>query len=174
MKKILLIGFLSLFVLGFSQIGGGMSSASNKWTFGGSAGLFFGSNDAFGVSVSPRVGYKITEDFEMGVMGGYTYEGNKYYQNNMLSVGPFANYYIARNFFLSANFQEYFMNYKDKYYNTTYKHDEAALYLGAGYMQRVGNGAYLQLGAAYNVLYNKDKSYFSGGFVPSVGVVFGL
>ena len=174
MKKLLFALLLGSTSLAFAQIATGTSTNYNRWTFGGGAGLFFGSNDAFGASISPRVGYKITDDFEMGVSGGYSYQGNKYYSNNMLSIGPYANYYIARNFYLSANFQEYFMNYKDKYYNEKFNHDEAALYLGAGYMQSIGNRAYIQIGAAYNVLYDKNKSYFSGGFVPSIGVVFGL
>jgi hypothetical protein len=32
----------------------------------------------------------------------------------------------------------------------------------------------MQIGVSYNVLYNKDKSVFGSGFVPQVGVVFGL
>jgi hypothetical protein len=35
----------------------------------------------------------------------------------MLGVGPFANYYIARSFYLGANLQHYFIDYKDKYYD---------------------------------------------------------
>ncbi|CEN32702.1 conserved hypothetical protein [Capnocytophaga canimorsus] len=41
-------------------------------------------------------------------------------------------------------------------------------------MQNIGGNAYLQVGASYNVLYKKDKSAFSGGFVPNIGVVIGL
>jgi hypothetical protein len=41
-------------------------------------------------------------------------------------------------------------------------------------MTRVGNNAYMQLGAMYNVLWKENNSIFSSGFVPQVGVVFGL
>ena len=56
----------------------------------------------------------------------------------------------------------------------SYRTEEDALYLGGGYMQPLGGNAYLQMGFSYNVLYKKDKSIFSSGFFPSVGVVIGL
>lgn len=172
MKKLLSLFLVGSFIGLSAQVG--MSSSSNRWVFGGSAGLLFGSNNTFGVGVAPRVGYRITPDFVMGVGAGYSYQGNKYYSNSMVDVGPYAHYYIGRNFYLSADFKEYFMTINNKDLHEKFNHNESALYLGAGYMQQIGNGAYMQIGAAYNVLYNKDKSYFSGGFVPSIGVVFGL
>ena len=39
-------------------------------------------------------------------------------------------------------------------------------------MTRVGNNAYMQLGAMYNVLWKENNSIFSSGFV-QIGVVFG-
>lgn len=99
---------------------------------------------------------------------------SKYYSSTILGVGPFANYYIGRSFYLSSLFQQYFINTKDKLYNETYSAEEAALYLGAGYMQNVGNGIYMQFGVMYNVLYKDQTSVFSSGLVPSVGVVVGL
>ena len=47
-------------------------------------------------------------------------------------------------------------------------------YLGGGYIQRVGNSAYMQFGAYYNVLYKEESSVLGSGFYPSVGIVFGL
>jgi hypothetical protein len=92
----------------------------------------------------------------------------------MIGVGPFLNYYFSRNFYLSGMFQEYFINYRNRYNNLNTKNNESVLYLGGGYMQRLGDSAYMQIGAMYNVLYDKNKSVFGSGFVPQVGVVFGL
>jgi len=92
----------------------------------------------------------------------------------MLGVGPFANYYFSRSFYISGNFQQYFVDQKDKIYNEKYNKDESALYLGAGYMQSIGNRAYMQMGIMYNVLYKENSSVFSSGFIPSIGVVVGL
>ena len=92
----------------------------------------------------------------------------------MVGVGPFANYYFSRSFFLSGMFQEYFINQKDKVNDVKYSGNESALYLGGGYMQRLGERTYMQIGGMYNVLYNRDKSVFAGGFIPHVGIVYGL
>lgn len=179
MKKLVFLLVLA-FSLGFkAQIGTStqVGGENSKWTFGGSAGLggsFGNGGGGTSVSLSPRVGYKITENLETGVAGSFTWSNSKYFSSTTTGVGPFANYYISRNFYLSSLFQEYFFNEKDKYSGLKYSGDEAALYFGGGYMQRIGTGAYMQIGAMYNVLYKKDKSVFGSGFIPSVGVVFGL
>lgn len=178
MKKILL---LSMIISGFflnaqigtsTQIGG----ENSKWTFGGYAGLggAFGNGGGVSLYVTPRVGYKVTENLETGLASNLTWSNSKYYSSTMIGVGPFLNYYFSRNFYLSGMFQEYFINQKDKVNNLKYSADEAALYLGGGYMQRLGNRTYMQIGGIYNVLYKKDKSVFGGGFIPSVGIVYGL
>ena len=71
-------------------------------------------------------------------------------------------------------YQHYFYKQRDKYNDLSYSGDEAALYLGGGYMQRLGNRTYMQIGGMYNVLYDRDKSVFGGGFVPNIGIVYGL
>ncbi len=178
MKKILL---LSMIISGFflnaqigtsTQIGG----ENSKWTFGGYAGLggAFGNGGGVSLYVMPRVGYKVTENLETGLASNLTWSNSKYYSSTMIGVGPFLNYYFSRNFYLSGMFQEYFINQKDKVNNLKFSADEAALYLGGGYMQRLGNRTYMQIGGMYNVLYKKDKSVFGGGFIPSVGIVYGL
>lgn len=178
MKKILLLVLLSFAFSLQAQIGTSKTfgSSETKWTFGGSAGLggSFGSNGGTSIYVSPRVGYLLADDFEFGIVSDLTWTNAEYFSSNTIGVGPFMNYYIARNFYLSGMFQEYFFNQKNKVTNVKYSGDEAALYLGGGYMQRIGNNAYMQIGGMYNVLYKQDKSVFGSGFVPSIGVVFGL
>ncbi len=176
MKKLSFLLLLLSSTLAFSQI---ISSPSNdsRWTYGGGAGIgVSGGSGGTGttISISPRIGYRVTDDFEVGVAGGFTWGNSKYYSSTMFGIGPFANYYFGRSFYISGLFQEYFISQKDKYYNQKYSTDEAALYLGAGYMQRIGDRAYMQLGASYNVLYKENSSVFSSGFVPNIGIVFGL
>lgn len=178
MKKLLVLSIVALSFSANAQIAASKRVATDSnWTFGGSAGLGGSfSNDDIGTSiyVSPRIGYKFTQSFEAGIVSDLTWNNSKYFSSNTIGVGPFLNFYIARNFYLSGLFQEYFFNQKDKYRNLKYSGDEAALYFGGGYMQRIGNSAYMQIGGMYNVLYKENKSVFGGGFVPSVGVVFGL
>ena len=178
MKKIIMLSLLSIGFSLHAQIGTSKSfgNAESKWTFGGSAGLggSFGTNGGTSIYVSPRIGYKVTENLEAGVTSNLTWTNAEYYSSNTIGVGPFINYYIARNFYVSGMFQEYFFNQKDKLTQIKYSGEEAALYVGGGYLQRIGDRAYMQIGGMYNVLYKKDQSVFGSGFVPSIGVVFGL
>lgn len=179
MKKIILLSLVTVAFAANAQIGTStqVGGENSKWTVGGSAGLggsFGGNGGGTSVYLSPRVGYKVTESLEAGLAGSFNWSNSKYYSATTLGIGPFANYYIARNFYVSGMFQEYFFNQKDKYSNVKYSGEEAALYLGGGYMQKIGERAYLQIGGMYNVLYDKEKSVFGGGFIPNVGVVFGL
>ncbi len=175
MKKLAIFLLPFLFGLSYAQVSLSTPTVSNnKWTFGGGLGLNFGSNKSFGFEVAPRVGYRLTNDLEAGVMGSVNWQSSDYYKSTMVGVGPFVNYYIARSFYISGNLQHYFINYKDKYYDYKATAEETALYLGGGYMQKIGNNSYLQLGVMYNVLYKENNSIFSGGLVPNIGFVVGL
>lgn len=175
MKKISILLLLLLFGISYAQVSISAPSVSeNKWTFGGGLGVSFGSNKSFGFEVSPRVGYRFTNDLEGGVMGSVNWQSSDYYKSTMVGVGPFINYYFARSFYVSGSVQHYFINYKDKFYDYKATAEETALYLGGGYMQKIGNNSYLQLGVMYNVLYKENNSIFSGGLVPNIGFVVGL
>lgn len=175
MKKFIIPLFLLFSRSVFSQVAVGASPENNnRWTFGGGIGLGFGSNNYFNLSAAPRVGYRLTNDLEGGVLGSVSWQKSNAYSSTMFGVGPFLNYYIGRTFFISANYQHYFINYKDKFYDFKTNENEDALYLGGGYMQRIGNNSYLQLGLMYNVLWKENSSIFSSGLVPNIGFVVGL
>lgn len=176
MKKIILSILITTSIALSAQIGGSTQIGNSKWTFGGYAGVTggFGSNSGYAIHVNPRVGYKVTENFEAGLSGGFTWQNSSYSSSTLFGIGPFANYYFGRNFFLSSQFQEYIINEKIKSTGNKVGYDEAALYIGGGYLQRLGNGAYMQIGGMYNVLWKENNSIFSSGFVPNIGIVFGL
>lgn len=152
------------------------TTSDKKWTFGGYAGLggAFGNGGGTTLYITPRAGYKITDNLEAGVSGNFTWGNSKTYSSTMLGIGPFVNYYFQRTAYLSANFQEFFVNRKLKSTHQKFSDNESALYIGGGYMQRLGNNVYMQIGAMYNVLYKEDSSVFGGAFVPNVGIVYGL
>lgn len=180
MKKILLLSLLGAGIMASAQIGTRLPGAQigdSKWTFGGYAGL----GGAFGsggggttLYVTPRVGYKVTENLETGLAANFSWSNSKYYSSTMFGVGPFANYYFGRSFYASGLFQHYFVGMRDKLNDVKYNENENALYLGGGYMQRIGERTYMQIGAMYNVLYNRDRSIFAGGLIPNIGIVYGL
>ncbi|MFC4686213.1 hypothetical protein ACFO4P_04600 [Epilithonimonas pallida] len=174
MKKIFTLGLIVINILAYSQIAMNSGKQSNRWTFGGGLGVGFGSNSYFNLQVSPRVGYKITDQLEGGIIGNVSWQSSDYYKSTMFGVGPFVNYYFARSFFIGANLQQYFINSKEKFTGYKFDTDETALYLGGGYMQSLGNNAFVQFGIMYNVLWKERSSIFSSGFIPSVGFVVGL
>ena len=175
MKKFIIPLMLVISGSLFSQVSiGTAAQENNRWTFGGGIGVGFGSNSAFYLQASPRVGYKITDDLEGGVVGSVSWQTSDYYKSTMFGVGPFVNYYIARSFYVGANLQQYFINYKDKFYDYKVNEQETALYLGGGYMQRIGSNSFMQLGLMYNVLWKENSSVFSSGLVPNIGFVVGL
>ena len=176
MKKIVAVLSFIISVSSFAQVSVKTSNTNtyNKWTFGGNVGVGFGNNSSFNLQASPRVGYRLAENLEAGVVGSISWQTSDYYRSTMIGVGPFMNYYFGRSFYLGANFQEYFIDYKDKYYGYKSSTEESALYLGGGYMQRLGGNSYMQIGVMYNVLWKENASAFSSGFVPSVGFVVGL
>lgn len=175
MKKIIIPLMLIFSGSVFSQVAISTDSQNNnRWTFGGGIGLGFGSNSAFYLQASPRVGYRLTDDLEAGVVGSVSWQTSNYYKSTMFGVGPFANYYFARSFYVGANLQHYFINYKDKFYDYKVNNEETALYLGGGYMQRIGGNSFMQLGLMYNVLWKENSSVFSSGLVPNIGFVVGL
>lgn len=180
MKNILFFSLLLATITMSAQIGTRLPSAqigNSKWTLGGNAGLggAVGSNGGgTTIYITPRAGYKVSENFEAGLAGNFSWNSSKYFSSTMLGIGPFANYYVGRSFYATGMFQHYFVGMKDKFYDVRYNTSEDALYLGGGYMQRLGERTYMQIGGMYNVLYNKDKSVFGGGLVPNIGIVYGL
>ncbi|UZT96399.1 hypothetical protein ODZ84_14325 [Chryseobacterium fluminis] len=175
MKKFIIPVLLLISESLFSQVSVGASPESNnRWTFGGGIGIGFGSQSSFYLQASPRVGYRLTEDLEGGVVGSISWQTSDYNRSTMFGVGPFLNYYIARTFYLGANYQHYFINYENKYYDYKLNNEEDALYLGGGYMQRIGNNSFMQFGVMYNVLWKERTSIFSSGLVPNIGFVVGL
>jgi hypothetical protein len=87
MKKLI----ISLMLIGsgsvFSQVSVGTpTQEGSKWTFGGGIGVGFGSNSAFNLSASPRVGYRLTNDLEGGVIGTVSWQTSDYYKSTMFGV----------------------------------------------------------------------------------------
>ena len=144
-----------------------------NWTLGGNVGFSVGGS-LWGISVAPRVGYKLTESLELAFKVNYNYQGGKNVQYQFLGLGPSVNYYFLRSAYGQVSYQHYFISQKFSGNSRSYPLEESALYLGAGYLQPLGGNTYAQLGFTYNVLYKKDKSIFSSGFAPSVGIIIGL
>ncbi len=149
----------------------------SRWRIGGSLGLggSFGSGGSQMVlGVSPRIGYRIGENLELGVKVSGTWQNSKYYTSSLYSFGPYLHYDLIENLYLNSSFMMNFLNQKDKLSQSKYTDNEPALWLGLGYALPMGNTMYMHFGAQYNILYKKTDSMFSSGFQPSVGFSIGL
>lgn len=176
MKKILLF-IIAIFIsnISFAQIVSNSQSNSNRWVFSGGLGATF--SDGFSLQVSPSAGYKITNNFIVGLSVDYFYNDynsktNVDYTSNLFGLGPFLQYYPIENIFLKMQYQ-YFtgkQNFEADYADKNI--DENALWLGAGYTQSISGNAFVQIGLMYNVLYDEDDSVFNTGLMPIVGISF--
>ncbi|WP_395093301.1 hypothetical protein ACF3NR_03470 [Vaginella massiliensis] len=144
-----------------------------RWRFGGGLGLGFGNNGYFAVGIIPSVGYIISEQFEGGLILGYTYSKDDYVKQNTFNVGPYVNYFPISSLFLRANYMYYTGKVTfDNANSYNYNFDESALWLGGGYQS--SGAVRFQIGMMYNVLYDKKSSRFATPWQPIVGVSFGF
>lgn len=149
----------------------------SKWTLGGSVGLggsFGGGGSSTALSLSPRLGYWLTPNLLAGLGTNFMWHNSTYFSSSIVGVGPYVNYFVIPNFYLSTSFEQYFVKQRDKVSHERFSTSEPALHFGLGYAQPIARGAYLQIGGSYNVLYKKHSSVFSSGFTPTIGIVLGL
>lgn len=169
---------LTLLMMSFAQaqIAGSLPLGDNKWRIGGAAGLggSFGNNAGWSISLSPRVGYALTPEAEVGLVGSFAYTKSDWFTSTHTGIGPFAQYYLGSRFFGSVMFQQYFFNITDRSTQNTFSRDESALFLGGGYLQPIGARTFFQIGLMYNVLYKEKTSFLNSALVPNAGIVVGL
>ncbi len=151
--------------------------------------LFFGGN--FGGSISngysrillqPNIGYKLSENFAVGISPLYMYVSNTYFNynnkpiivsDNIYGPGLFARFNVLENLFI---YGEYLGLSYSRFYEKnngdigSVRSWSDNLFLGGGYSQ--GN-AYIMF--LYNVMYDKNSAYnfYSDPFDIRVGFYFG-
>ena len=67
----------------------------DNFTLGGDVGFSFGKYQ-WGLSLAPRIGYKITNDVEAAFSVNYTYQDTDYAKYNILGLGPSLTCYMGR------------------------------------------------------------------------------
>ncbi len=147
---------------------------------GGGFGLGFGSQVDY-ISVSPLVGYKITEKLVAGTSLTYRYTKYKYYtpaiKLNDYGVGPFVRYSIFKNIFLQTEFE--YLNYQFPTTGTeSIRQTYNSFLAGGGFFQPVGNKAVFFLTALYNFSYKEPlPGVYSPYYSPLIlraGISFGF
>lgn len=138
-------------------------SFGDRLFFGGNFALSFGNINTF-VNISPRVGYRVTERFSMGVGVTYMY----WAFNNRFNVGGdvntsvyggnlFARYAITNQVFAHAEGE--LLSTED--FTTVDENDRDLIpgfFVGGGYAVPLGRRSFLNIFVLYNFLYDNNVS----------------
>jgi hypothetical protein len=163
-------------------------SKKARWTdqliFGGGAGASFGNNT--NIFLAPQVGYQVRKDLVVGA--GYMYNYARWrtlwgngaarsvdYENTIHGPNFFANYSPLESLFLGAQFE--ILNHDAYLYNINTLDFEVenrwtnALFVQAGFRQKVGNKGMALLGIRYNLLHDQYSPY-SNSWAPIFLIYF--
>jgi len=161
------------------------TSEDAKWTerivFGGGVGI--GYTNGWNISLTPQVGYKITERFWSGIGLEYYYvsfRGNNDFRDRFSVIGPkvWALYYITDELNLGTEFARY--NFKRTQIvnsrRTEVRSEQNSWLVGGGYTQRFGGRAGVRLELYYDVLYddNDPNQFRNSAFIPRINIVYGF
>lgn len=179
MKKLALttITILSLITGTFAQEQDDYKERRNildRFYYGGGIGFDITSN-GINISALPRVGYKVTNNFSVGV--GLTYQ---YISRDNLSVtnyggNVFSRYNITQEIFAHAEYE--YLNFQ--YYLPTRQKTRKgynSMLVGGGYYKPFGGRAAANVTVLYNLLYdpNEVNQPYNSPLVIRGGVSFGI
>ncbi|HRH67353.1 MAG TPA: hypothetical protein PLU53_13705 [Bacteroidia bacterium] len=135
---------------------------------GGNLGLQFGTQTV--IDIAPVIGYKITENFAMGVGIKYLYYKDNYYHysTNIYGGSIFARHMIIENLFAHAEVEVLNMEVPEIY--RVVRKNITSVLLGGGYRQMLGERASVN----FLLLYNVNESRYSPYINPVVRIGFGI
>jgi len=130
------------------------------------------------ISVTPSVGYMITDRFHAGVNFGYFFSRQKVptdnagsfsmVKNRVISPSLYARFFPLDVVFLQImpelNFAK--QKYEDYYafnnqtINQSFDNTIPAVLVGGGYAQRLGGASYMMISVMYDIVQNPNSPYF--------------
>jgi hypothetical protein len=137
-------------------------SFADRMFFGGGLGLSFSSTyDYF--SVSPIIGYRVSQKVATGLSIIYRYNNYKYVtpsiSTNDYGVSPFIRYQFYGPLFLHAEY-EYLNNEYITYSGEAVRKAFTSFMAGGGFFQPVGRKAGIYISALYNFSYKNPTSVY--------------
>ncbi len=149
-------------------------SLTDHLVYGGNIGLNFG--NVTSISVSPMVGYKVTDKFTPGIGLTYNYLRFNYpgyitESTHIYGGSLWARYYILDNIFLHGEYESLNGEW-DPYVRPNYRYYLNSALIGGGYRESIGGFSSYVL-VLYNVTYSEDSPY-ANPLVLRVGFGFGL
>lgn len=149
-------------------------SIRDRMFFGGGLGLSFSSYADF-FSVSPIIGYKITDKLAGGVMIQYRYTKYKQFtpeiQTNDYGISPFLRYNVWGPLFLHTEYE--YLNYQ---ISSEDRLSFNSFMAGGGFFQPLGRNAGLYAMALYNFSYqtNGFNQPYDSPWIFRVGITAGF
>ena len=133
---------------------------SQKVFFGGAVGLSFGSYTR--IAVYPQIGYRITPKLTTGIELGYIYISDTRYNTthdySNYGASIFAQYRILKPIYVHVEYAAY--NYQLFYTDGSENREWVNfLFLGAGYIQKVGKATHVFAQVKFDVLQNDNSPY---------------
>jgi hypothetical protein len=162
------------------------SPFADKLYYGGNLGGGFSTGYSLFL-IQPIVGYKVTDNFSVGVDPLYIYSSQTYevsngvktfnreLTNHVIGPGVFARYNVIENIFAYTEYQgisfktPVYDKYKADFVDKTFWNNN--LYLGGGYSSNgSGSGTYIML--IYNVLYDAQNTFYGRPYDIRIGFLF--
>lgn len=161
MKKSLLLVFLSISVLSFSQ----RTDFWDNVQFGGGFTIGFGNNQTT-VGISPSAIYNFDNGFALGTGLGYLYSEINDFTTSVYSTSIIGLYKTNFGVQFSTDLDYYFAK-QSTFNGGSINTNFPALHLGVAYNQ--GRFAF---GLRYDVLYDENKSVFASPISPVIRFYF--
>lgn len=176
MKKHLIFSLLFIFMITTSVVGqyrsSGNTGSESRFYFGGGGG-FSGGTGYYVISVSPLIGYKITDRFSTGLQLTYQYAKFTFTgaSVNNYGGGPFLRYNVTQKLFTITQYE--FLNYETNFSEERFTF--SSWFAGIGYTEPIGDRLAFNITALYNLLYRDGtNSPYESPLVFRVGLVVGL
>lgn len=151
-----------------SSYGGG--GIAERIYFGGGGG-FSGGTNYLNLSLSPLIGYKVTERFSAGMQITYQYVRFFEASINNYGGGPFLRYNATEKLFGYTQYE--YMNFGTNLSEERF--DFSSLFVGLGYSEPINDRMAFNITALYNLLYKDGiDSPYQSPLVFRVGIVAGL
>jgi len=130
--------------------------------------------DVFEINVNPILGYKVNEDFLVGVGMFIDYQNSNYYQFSSTILGGkvFARYFIYNNLFTQAEFEKLRISLKYNYNSNANVYFYDGLYVGLGYNFGEYRNSGVTIMVLYDLLYNEENSIYQSPISLRVGLNF--
>ena len=152
------------------ELGSDDGGGGEKWTdrLVGGGGLGGGYSNGWRVTLTPWVGYKITDRLWTGIGVDYNYASYKdprfEIKETYSVLGPkvFANYYITQDINAGTEFVRNTFKYTETFNGNKFKISDSfnSWLIGGGYTQRMGGRAGIRLELFYDVLYDESNNNF--------------